>query len=144
MYSKNTHHDWIPLAASVGTPSYIYVRVYRQFGGALFSSMSCPKLACSAFLQIPRTHILFSLASFSKIKRQDVPTAGHPLTLITLCKDSLALFDVFHTQRNALSLSLQELAKKIKSKKVDDEPLPMPAPAGIPSESGESPSDDAS
>ncbi|KAJ7508549.1 hypothetical protein B0H11DRAFT_2304702 [Mycena galericulata] len=137
MYSKNTHHDWIPLATSIGTPSYIYIRVYRPFGGALFSSMSCPKLACSTFLQIPCTHILFSLASFSQIQRQDITTANHPLTLVTLCQTSMALFEAFHKERNALQSALKELGKKSKSKKVDDGPLQAP----IPSESGESASD---
>ncbi|KAJ7778679.1 hypothetical protein DFH07DRAFT_950687 [Mycena maculata] len=106
MYSKSMHHDWIPFADSVGTPSYIYVRVYRQFGGSLFSSMSCQALACPAFLQIPCTHILFSLASFSKIQRQEVVTAAHPLTLVTLCHESLALFTAFKAEQNALFLAI--------------------------------------
>ncbi|KAJ6449728.1 hypothetical protein DFH09DRAFT_93659, partial [Mycena vulgaris] len=62
MYTKNTNHDWIPTATSVGTPSYIYVSVYRQFAGAIFSSMACGILSCPTVLQIPRTHIFFSLA----------------------------------------------------------------------------------
>ncbi|KAJ7461042.1 hypothetical protein FB451DRAFT_1371356 [Mycena latifolia] len=131
IYSKNTHHDWIPFAPSVGTPSYIYVRVYRQFAGSLFSSLSCQKLGTSTFLQIPRTHILFSLASF-KIQREDVLTAAHPLTLLTLGKDSMVLFDAFHEDRNALHLAIAELARTSKSKKV------TPLPASIASESGES------
>ncbi|KAJ7723096.1 hypothetical protein DFH07DRAFT_759651, partial [Mycena maculata] len=129
MYSKNTHHDWIPLAPSVGTPSYIYVQVYRQLGASLFSSMASQRLACSAFLQIPRTHILLSLASFS-LGRQDITTSTSPVTLITLCQASLALFNAFHEQRNALHLAIKELAKKGKSNNAGDD-LPS---TGIPSE----------
>lgn len=122
MYSKSTNHDWIPLANSVGTPSYIYVQAYQPFGGAMFSSMCYQKLSCSTFLQIPRTHILFSLASFPRIQRQEV-AGDNPVLLVTLCKDSFELYEAFHRQRNALHLSIQELGKKAKSKNAEDGPL---------------------
>lgn len=140
MYTKNAHHDWIPLANRVGTPSYVYIKVYRQIGGRLFSSMSCQRLACSSFLQIPRTHILFSLASYSEIQRQDVPETSHPLTLVTLSEASLALFEAFHSRRNALNLSIKELDKRAKSKKMEDRPLHATVSSG----SGESSSEEDS
>ncbi|KAJ7716106.1 hypothetical protein DFH07DRAFT_785479 [Mycena maculata] len=119
MYSKNTNHDWIAQTTSVGTPLYIYVQVYRLVGGDLFTSMACQSLGTSSFLQIPRTHLLFSLASFSKIQRQDVASKD-PVTLVTLCADSLALYQAFHRARSALQVSIQELSKSAKSKKVED------------------------
>ncbi|KAJ6565443.1 hypothetical protein B0H10DRAFT_1965652 [Mycena sp. CBHHK59/15] len=102
----NTNHDWVSSVNSVGAPSYVYVQSYRSLGGGLFTSMSCEKLGSPTFLQIPRAHILFSLASFSGIHRQEV---NSQLTVVTLCKDSFRLYDAFHCQRNALQLSLKEL-----------------------------------
>ncbi|KAF8178293.1 hypothetical protein K438DRAFT_1977929 [Mycena galopus ATCC 62051] len=75
MYTKNTMHDWIPAVTSVGSPSYVYVLTYRQFTGPLFMSMACEKLPCPTVLQIPRTHVLFSLASFTNNTRQDTPNS---------------------------------------------------------------------
>ncbi|KAJ6599545.1 hypothetical protein B0H10DRAFT_2441262 [Mycena sp. CBHHK59/15] len=77
-------HDWIPNTTSIGTPSYICIAVYRQFAGSLFSSVACKKLSCPTILQIPRTNILFSLASY-RITRQSIPTQeGYPHTMATL------------------------------------------------------------
>ncbi|KAJ7755628.1 hypothetical protein DFH07DRAFT_959275 [Mycena maculata] len=101
MYSKNTNHDWIAQTTSVGTPLYIYL------------------LGTSSFLQIPRTHLLFSLASFSKIQWQDIASKD-PVALVTLCADSLALYQAFHQARSALQVSIQELSKSAKSKKAED------------------------
>ncbi|KAJ6578728.1 hypothetical protein DFH09DRAFT_1148213 [Mycena vulgaris] len=93
MYTKNTMHDWLPMATSVGSPSYVYIAVYSPIAGHMFTSMPCPKLACGSIIQIPRTHLLFSLASYSRmIQRQAVPTTeGHPHVLLTLCEASSAL-----------------------------------------------------
>jgi hypothetical protein len=116
MYTKSTHHDWISIAESVGTPSYIYVLVYLQLGGNFFSSLTCQALGCPTVLQIPRTHILFSLASYT-IARQASPTAdGHPHTLVTLCKDSHALFQIFQQHSKGLHVAIDGLAKSVKAK----------------------------
>ncbi|KAJ7796907.1 hypothetical protein B0H14DRAFT_3157761 [Mycena olivaceomarginata] len=100
MYTKSTMHDWIPATTSVGTPSYVYADVYQALGGRMFTSLSCPPLACGTTLQFPRTHIIFSLASFTPtITRQEVPTTdGHPHTL------------------NVLYFTVEELTKMAKSK----------------------------
>ncbi|KAJ6609212.1 hypothetical protein B0H10DRAFT_2226075 [Mycena sp. CBHHK59/15] len=95
MYTKSTMHDWIPNVSSVGLPSYIYISVYRQFAGAMFTSIACEKLSCPTVLQIPRTHILFSLASF-KITRQDITTK--------LCQGQTAL----HAAVRELGLLMKE------------------------------------
>ncbi|KAJ6597640.1 hypothetical protein DFH09DRAFT_1272270 [Mycena vulgaris] len=116
MYTKNTNHDWIPTATSVGTPSYIHVSVYRQFAGAIFSSMACGILSCPTVLQIPRTHILFSLASFTKITRQAVPTAeGYPHMLATLCPSSLELLQKLRLSQTALAAAVLHLAQLMKN-----------------------------
>ncbi|KAJ6554371.1 hypothetical protein B0H19DRAFT_1153335 [Mycena capillaripes] len=116
MYTKNTMHDWIQTASSVGTPSYIYVSIYRHFTGAIFSSMACDKLWCPTVLQIPRTHLLFSLASFP-ITRQEVPTTeGYPHTMATLCPASLKLFQDLQQCRSALNLAVKDLGELMKGK----------------------------
>ncbi|KAJ7077204.1 hypothetical protein C8R43DRAFT_1083442 [Mycena crocata] len=119
MYTKNTNHDWIPQTTSVGTPSCVYVLVYKQVGGPLFTSMSCATLACPTYLQIPRSHLLFSLASFTGIDRQAITSAGHPLTLLTLCADSFSLLLSLHERRQVLQGCVLDLSKKAKSKQVE-------------------------
>ncbi|KAJ6570704.1 hypothetical protein B0H10DRAFT_1964583 [Mycena sp. CBHHK59/15] len=115
MYTKNTMHDWIPNTSSVGTPSYICILVYRQFAASLFSSVACEKLSCPTVLQIPRTHILFSLASF-KIARQYLPTTeGYPHTMATLCPASLKLFQTLRQGQAALQASVRDLVLLLKN-----------------------------
>ncbi|KAF8173724.1 hypothetical protein K438DRAFT_1920853 [Mycena galopus ATCC 62051] len=118
MYTKNTMHDWIPATTSVGTPSYVYAAVYQVFNGRMFSSLSCPSLGCGTTLQFPRTHIIFSLASFAPtILRQDLQTAdGHPHTLITLCAKSYDLFMTLGKNQIAVCSAVDELTKLAKSK----------------------------
>ncbi|KAJ7680771.1 hypothetical protein DFH06DRAFT_1164143 [Mycena polygramma] len=73
MFTKSTMHDWIPSTTSVGTPSYVYTAVYQPFTDRIFTSLACHSLGCGTTLQFPRTHIIFSLASFApSITRQDI------------------------------------------------------------------------
>ncbi|KAJ7652490.1 hypothetical protein DFH06DRAFT_1331114 [Mycena polygramma] len=115
LFTKSTMHDWTPVVRSVGAPSYIYVLAYRQFAGALFTSMACDKLACPTILQIPRTHLLFSLASFTKITQQDAPTDGYPHTLVNLCPESLKLLQDLRRSSAILRTGIQELERLMKS-----------------------------
>ncbi|KAJ7810176.1 hypothetical protein B0H14DRAFT_3757961, partial [Mycena olivaceomarginata] len=121
IYTKSTMHDWIPAATSVGTPSYVYADVYQPLSGRMFSSLSCQSLACGTTLQFPRTHIIFSLASFTPtISRQEVPTVdGHPHTLVTLCAKSYELFETLRANQSALYIAVEELTRMAKSKDVD-------------------------
>ncbi|KAJ7355749.1 hypothetical protein DFH08DRAFT_772956 [Mycena albidolilacea] len=121
IYTKSTMHDWIPAATSVGTPSYVYADVYQSLSGRMFSSLSCQSLACGTTLQFPRTHIIFSLASFTPtISRQEVPTVdGHPHTLVTLCAKSYELFETLRANQSALYFAVEELTRMVKSKNVD-------------------------
>ncbi|KAJ7780986.1 hypothetical protein B0H16DRAFT_1496749 [Mycena metata] len=128
MYTKNTMHDWIPNAPSIGTPSYIYVLAYRPFAGAIFTSIACEQYSCPTVLQVPRTHILFSLASYNRTTRQLVPTAEKlPHTLITLCADSLALFQKMRESKLALSAAVRDLVQLMKDgKSVDSDAVNEP------------------
>ncbi|KAJ7173523.1 hypothetical protein C8R46DRAFT_1083087 [Mycena filopes] len=117
MYTKNTMHDWTPTVTSVGTPSYIYVSMYRRFAGALFTSMACEKLSCSTVLQIPSTHLLLSLASFTKITKQAIPASdGYPHIMVNLCPESLKLFEDLRGSSPVVQTAVQELGRLLREK----------------------------
>ncbi|KAJ7805664.1 hypothetical protein B0H14DRAFT_3770845 [Mycena olivaceomarginata] len=98
----------------------------------MVSSMSCELLTCGATLQFPRTHILFSLASFAPtITRQDIPTAeGYPHTLITLCERSFELLSKLRANQKPLYLAVEELTEMAKAKHADTD-LPLGDTAGM-------------
>ncbi|KAK7039864.1 hypothetical protein R3P38DRAFT_2514522 [Favolaschia claudopus] len=121
MYTKNTMHDWIPNAPHVGTPSYICVEAYRRFAGAMFSSIACERLSCPTVLQIPRTHLLFSLASY-KITRQSLPTPeGYPHTMATLCAASLDVFNTMHMNAAAFQAAVRAIGQGLKDNNVGED-----------------------
>ncbi|KAJ6600426.1 hypothetical protein DFH09DRAFT_1070230 [Mycena vulgaris] len=101
MYTKNTMHDWLPMATSVGSPSYVSI------------------------IQIPRTHVLFSLAFFSRtIQRQAVPTTeDHPHVLLTLWDALSALFQKIRAQQLSLHSAVAQLMTVTKAKNVESGPL---------------------
>ncbi|KAJ7736423.1 hypothetical protein B0H16DRAFT_1730764 [Mycena metata] len=116
MYTKNTHHDWIPSTTSVGSPSYVSAFVYKPLSGNIFSSMACESLACSTVIHFPRTHILFSLASYD-ITRQAIPTVeGYPHSLATLCEQSHVLYNQLRRQEVELQLVVKDLTRLAKTK----------------------------
>ncbi|KAF8803503.1 hypothetical protein BYT27DRAFT_7259964 [Phlegmacium glaucopus] len=127
MYSKSegkgSKHEWIPSAPSIGVLSYVYIRTFNVFtGNGMFSSLTCPSLSSSTILQIPRTHILFSLASSaSNITSQELKTAdGHPFSLITLDTYSVSVFDAFRLRSNDLYKAVKVLQKGVRSGTVGD------------------------
>ncbi|TFK60394.1 hypothetical protein BDN72DRAFT_779478 [Pluteus cervinus] len=90
---KGAKHESVDEITSPGLPSFIYIQLYSQFGPGIFTSLSCSSLSSGTFLQIPRTHLLFSFAGFN-ITRQDLTTAdAHPFSMITLCSQS---YDIHH------------------------------------------------
>jgi hypothetical protein len=110
MYSKGpaktSKHEWICSATSIGTPSYIYVRVFnflhRHGTNTSFVSRSLGREATDAgtILQIHRAHLLFSFQGFGDIQRQitQLPGGLGPLENVILGKESSILF--FHFQQN--------------------------------------------
>ncbi|GLB36846.1 putative ulp1 protease family, C-terminal catalytic domain [Lyophyllum shimeji] len=127
MYSKgegkSARHEWITSADSLGILSNVYVRLFAPFGGEnMFTSMACRDLASSTILQIPRTHILLSLASSTKaLTWSDIQTAsGHPLSLLTLCPFSTSIFQQFSRRRDELYAGLKVLKKRMKEKDQGD------------------------
>jgi hypothetical protein len=122
MYSKGegkgSKHEWIPAAQSIGVLSYVYVKIFKSFAGNnMFSSMTCPSLSSSTILQVPRTHVLFSLASSApKIASQELKTTdGHPFSLITLDPYSTTIFEAFRQRSNELYIALKALQKGVRS-----------------------------
>ena len=127
MYSKGegkgSKHEWIPSAPSIGVLSYIYARTFNVFAGnGMFSSMTCPSLSSSTILQVPRTHILFSLtSSVPNITSQELKTAdGHPFSLITLDPFSVSAFEAFRQRSNELYKAVKALQKGVRSGTVGD------------------------
>ena len=122
MYSKSegkgSKHECIPSAPSIGVLSYVYVRTFNVFAGnGMFSSMSCPSLSSSTILQIPRTHVLFSLASSApNITSQKLKTTdGHPFSLITLDTYSVSVFESFRQRSSGLYKAVKVLQKGVRS-----------------------------
>lgn len=117
MYTKGSYsgakYESISEAHSVGLSSNVYVKVYASFAGAIFTSIACPTLACATYLQIPRTHIVFSLASYP-IERQDITSAdAHPFTMITLGSTTATLHQEFVRATNAVDASVRALQQLI-------------------------------
>ena len=66
MYSQSeargARHESITSTADIGTLSYIGIEAYRVLAGHIFASDISPNWP--TFLRTPRTHIIFSLASW--------------------------------------------------------------------------------
>ncbi|KAF6744659.1 hypothetical protein DFP72DRAFT_928031, partial [Ephemerocybe angulata] len=101
-------------AEAQGAASYIYVRKFASmaFDNLDFTSLDCPSLASPTYLQVPRTHVVFSLASFS---RSIITQTIRNLTLATLCPGSSTLFTLFQGHRDALYACVKELQRTIKN-----------------------------
>jgi len=84
--------------------------------------MTCPSLFSSTILQVPCTHILFSLASSApNITSQELKTAdGHPFSLITLDPFSVSAYEAFRQRSNELYQAVKALQKGVRSGTVGD------------------------
>ncbi|KAF7319230.1 ULP-PROTEASE domain-containing protein [Mycena chlorophos] len=124
IYSKGgtTGHEWIAQAVSVGDPSYVAVSVFGSVGPGCFSSFASGT-GNTLILQIPRTHIVFSLASWAgTITRQVVQTLpyGHPMVLVMLCNESMAMHNDFVRHRVLLWVAAQKFFDMVKHGGGDD------------------------
>ncbi|KAJ2915314.1 hypothetical protein MD484_g5089, partial [Candolleomyces efflorescens] len=119
MYSKgpgkNSKHEWIKSMDKLGVASYIYVRKLSAMAGdSVFTSLTCPTLSSPTYLQIPRTHLLFSLASFSQsISIQSISVNGNDFNLVNLCSISAGLFNVFNSNCDELYEALKVLLRSL-------------------------------
>lgn len=129
MYSKSAgkgaKHEWREELTSLGAASYVSARVYSPMAGhSVFTSLDCAELSAPTLLHIPRTHILFSLASFSSsVKKQTVPlpgsVAGHSFDIVTLCATSSILFSSLCSRQREISLALVDLKNRLGRKASD-------------------------
>ncbi|KAH6902565.1 hypothetical protein BKA70DRAFT_1434896 [Coprinopsis sp. MPI-PUGE-AT-0042] len=82
----------------------------------MFSSLDCPELSTSTYLQVPPTHLVLSLRSFTSIGRQYVasgdPGGGFDLQ-ITLCPRSSALFSTLSDQVTQLYWCAEDLSFRV-------------------------------
>ncbi|CAK5278894.1 unnamed protein product [Mycena citricolor] len=89
---------------------HTYMRGFTLLSLGTSSPPSRVKSCHVPILQIPRTHILYSLASFSGISQQDVTTVGgHPHKLVTLCADSLMVMQVLSEVTPAVNSAVNAL-----------------------------------
>jgi len=115
MYTKASYrgakHEAISRVESVGLPSNIYVQVLSPLFGNVFTSLSCNTLSCNSYLQIHRSHIIFSLASYN-ITLQEVSSLDtHPFTLATLPPDAAKIWTSLQSLLAQVSGSVAQLQK---------------------------------
>ena len=72
MYSKAAgKHEYALDLPSIGSPSYIAVRLhspFEPFGVGIFSDVACSSMSNPTFLQIRPDQVLLSLGGYSDIK----------------------------------------------------------------------------
>jgi hypothetical protein len=122
MYSKGNgkgaKHEWVPSINNLGLASYIYVRKFAPLAGhTLFTSLTCQELSSPSFLQIPRSHLLLSLASYSVSRAaQPIMANGSSFSMVTLCPASSLLFSTISGHQDALYESVKVLKFLMASK----------------------------
>jgi hypothetical protein len=117
---KNAKHEWTVGVESLGHPSYVYVRKYVPMGGnGYFSSLAQPGLSLPTFLQVPRTHLLFSLGSLSTSFTHQPPLLinGASFPALTLCPWSLAIFQQLSASVGDLYQCASDLKKRLSPKR---------------------------
>lgn len=87
MYSQASYcgarHERISETNTIGLISFIYVRQYKVLAPTIHTTLTDPTLNCYTYLQIPRTHILFSLQS-SHIVTHETITAEASVRILTV------------------------------------------------------------
>jgi hypothetical protein len=114
--TRTANHSWIPLAENIGTPSKVGVQIYTHFTGSTYSSNTCKELDCSTFLHVPRTHIIFSLASFTAITTSTIGVSSRTINAATLCDGSAQLFLMLQLKRQEIGLAVSMLTTLFKRK----------------------------
>ncbi|KAH9933100.1 hypothetical protein B0H21DRAFT_835847 [Amylocystis lapponica] len=130
MYSKSDgrgmNHDWLPSTHSLGVPSYVNIQVYSALSGTTtYSSLACKELGSTTFLRIPRTHIIFSLASSAKsIKKGNLAMPdGTNFETVMLDLFSAGLMETLQGRATQIAQAVKDLKKLLTLKKTA---LPVP------------------
>ncbi|KAI0696274.1 hypothetical protein BC835DRAFT_878998 [Cytidiella melzeri] len=114
MYTKSegrgSKHAWTASVDSVGTPSYIAVQIYSHFAGSTYSANSCKKMDCPTFLNVPRTHVVLSLADYAKtITTGGINVGTHEVDTVTLCAASARLHLALTLRHDDISKAIKQL-----------------------------------
>jgi hypothetical protein len=114
--ARNAQHQWVPSITSVGMPSYVNIQVYRAFSGDTFSSLLCSSLGCNTYLRVPRTHLLFSLASCPVSRTENQTPAGQSYVLITPSPFAVGKLKLLQVKVNEIYMLVRELKRMLKGK----------------------------
>jgi hypothetical protein len=116
--ARGAKYEWIDSTNSIGKPSYIAIQIFRPFRGAIFSSNACESLDCPTFLRIPRTHVLFSLASLkSLITVQNLSTDGTITQLVTLPSLAMQIFKCLKSKQGHVGAAVKTLCQLLKKQR---------------------------
>lgn len=116
---KNAKHEWVTRIESLGVALYVYVRKFVPFAGdSVFTSLSCRQMTTSTYIQVPRTHLLFSLGSYSVTPGQPVAVAGFNFDLINLCPASATVYATLNGSRPTISTCIRNLQALIAGKDI--------------------------
>ena len=114
--ARNAQHQWVPSITSVGVPLYVNIQVYRTFSGDTLSNLSCLSLGCNTYLHVPRTHLLFSLASYSISHAEYQTPAGQTYILITPSSFAIDILKVLQVRVAKIDVLVKELKRMLKGK----------------------------
>ncbi|KAJ3528013.1 hypothetical protein NMY22_g9566 [Coprinellus aureogranulatus] len=123
---KRAKHEWRPALTALGNASYIYVRLYSPMAGQnIFTSLDCMDLSSPTFIQVPRTHLLFSLSSFASTIQKQTMALAHSsagsMDIVTLDAASSALFAIFRSRQDELYECVKNLKLRLDGKLPDED-----------------------
>ncbi|KAH9945584.1 hypothetical protein B0H21DRAFT_709290 [Amylocystis lapponica] len=107
-------------AQSTTGSNLLTVSVYGTFyGTTTYSSIACTELGSTTFLRIPRTHIIFSLASSSNsiTAKSVVMPDGQTVEMVTLDSFSAELMKTLQDRKEQISQAVQDLCNLQKKKR---------------------------
>ncbi|KAF5370922.1 hypothetical protein D9615_009812 [Tricholomella constricta] len=115
---KGAKHEWVPQINNLGVASYVYVRKFVPLAGnTVFSALACQQLSSATFLQIPRTHLLFSLASHPITRAANtISVNSTDFDLVTLGNLPSTIFANFVERRDALHKGIKLLKCYLRDK----------------------------
>ncbi|TFY80298.1 hypothetical protein EWM64_g3714 [Hericium alpestre] len=112
--ARGANHDWTPSVDSIGALLFVHVRVFTPSFLHTYSMLSCAELGCVTNLRVPRTHLIFSLATASAdIQKVDmVSNPHHPFRYITLGTFSVQILRALEQRKNDVASCVHDLVKK--------------------------------
>jgi len=114
MYSKAGSnagkHEYVLDLPSIGSPSYIVVRLhspFELFGVGIFSDVACSSMSSPTFLQIRPNEVLHSLGGYPDIKVEPLASVGGNTTvhvnMVTLPPPLIELYSALRAREKQLA-----------------------------------------